>query len=382
MATTTFSVRRCSLLFSLLALTGCGGMQDDDRNQDDVGVAVLDLMQVPSDVRCLRITVTGSRTVTKLVDVMPGQNAQVSMNKLPLGVVTVAGDAFGGACSSVGNATIADWVSDAVLVIIGKGAEAKVTLTFRRNGRAQVSTDFVDDAPCPAGQECFFALLTPAQENPPQMNSASGMGVFVLDPGSGQLLYHLTHTITDATAQHIHGAPAGRNGPVLFPFPGGSDISGAVMMTPAQVTELQAGRTYANVHSPASPGGAIRGQILHLGESLYLARLSGAEEVPSNTSTGTGSIGFILDAAGASLKYDGVVSGLSSDLVAAHIHGAPVGVNGPVIYPLAFMGMALAGTQAVTPADVTKLDAGLYYANVHTMMFPGGEARGQIAKME
>jgi len=48
----------------------------------------------------IRITVIGSRTVKKMVDVMPGQNAQVSLNKLPLGVVTVAGDAFSGRCTA------------------------------------------------------------------------------------------------------------------------------------------------------------------------------------------------------------------------------------------------------------------------------------------
>jgi len=34
-------------------------------------------------------------------------------------------------------------------------------------------------------------------------------------------------------------------------------------------------------------------------------------------------------------------------------------MNGPVIYPLAFMGTSLAGTHAVTPVDVMRLDAGL-----------------------
>ena len=38
------------------------------------------------------------------------------------------------------------------------------------------------------------------------------------------------------------------------------------------------------------------------------------------------------------------------------------------------------GTQAVTAADITSLDAAGYYINAHTAANPGGEIRGQILK--
>lgn len=33
---------------------------------------------------------------------------------------------------------------------------------------------------------------------------------------------------------------------------------------------------------------------------------------------------------------------------------------------------------AITPAQVAQLKAGLYYVNIHSTTFPGGEVRGQI----
>jgi len=43
---------------------------------------------------------------------------------------------------------------------------------------------------------------------------------------------------------------------------------------------------YVNVHSSKNAKGEIRGQVLRPGETLFSVVLSGAEEVPSNDSTG------------------------------------------------------------------------------------------------
>jgi hypothetical protein len=102
-----------------------------------------------------------------------------------------------------------------------------------------------------------------------------------------------------------------------------------------------------------------------------------------------------------SLHYSLTVANLH-DTLQAHIHVAPPGVNGPVVaflYPSGpppvlipgrFSGNLMSGT--ITAEDLRgplagmSLDAllaairdGNAYVNAHTVQFPGGEIRGQIA---
>jgi hypothetical protein len=78
--------------------------------------------------------------------------------------------------------------------------------------------------------------------------------------------------------------------------------------------------------------------------------------------------------------YDGAFAGVATAVSAAHFHNAPAGMNGPVLYALTLMGTSLAGTQTLTPADVTAFNAGTVYTNVHSAANPGGELRGQLAR--
>jgi CHRD domain len=68
------------------------------------------------------------------------------------------------------------------------------------------------------------------------------------------------------TAVHIHG-PANRKQSAGVVVPLGdkspiSPISGSITLTDDQVKMLQSAKLYVNVHTAASPGGEIRGQIL------------------------------------------------------------------------------------------------------------------------
>lgn len=109
----------------------------------------------------------------------------------------------------------------------------------------------------------------------------------------------------------------------------------------------------------------------------WAVNLSGAQEVPPNTSSAKGS-GEI------SLAPDGVVSGsvtvTGMTSTAAHIHDGAPGKNGPVIVKLdkTDTGFAVPGGAKLSAEQVTNFKAGNTYINVHSEAFPPGEIRGQL----
>src|SRR5262249_13115596 len=63
---------------------------------------------------------------------------------------------------------------------------------------------------------------------------------------------------------------------------------------------------------------------------------------------------------------------------AAHIHLGAVGDPGPIIIPLLGGPTNWSGTTPLTAEQKAQLKAGQLYVNVHTLVNPGGEIRGQI----
>ena len=137
----------------------------------------------------------------------------------------------------------------------------------------------------------------------------------------------------------------------------------------------------------------------------FSATLSGAEEVPANASTATGTATFTI--AGSAITYSVNTTGLANP-VFAHIHLAATGVNGLVRLNLCGTGApvpactegdgvlatgtngTVVGTPAITFDDlVAAMRAGEAYVNVHTddggqpntgpCDLISGEIRGQIA---
>jgi len=250
-----------ALALSLSALA-CSGPGAD---QPQLGSAVLALTQAPAEVRCVRVTAVGSRSVVRAFDTTGGQSTQFEMSGLPLGLVTLTGEAFDSACAQVTAASVPGWVSDPVPVTITTGNKPTVMLSMHRNGRASVTVDFADETNCAMpGKFCFAAALVGANEVPPVMTDLAGNATFVLDTTTGVLNLHLVHNVLDATAEHVHGpAMPGMNAPVIIPItPPSTDASVSATLTPAQVSALYAGLLYINVHNAAHPGGIIRGQIL------------------------------------------------------------------------------------------------------------------------
>lgn len=110
----------------------------------------------------------------------------------------------------------------------------------------------------------FGAFLNGAQEVPPNGVPQKGVGAFEIDLVTLTMAYNLAWTGTTGTAAHIHDAPPGANGGVVFPLLGGPSawINTLGPVGDVEFNELQAGGYYANIHTAAFPGGAIRGQVL------------------------------------------------------------------------------------------------------------------------
>ncbi len=112
--------------------------------------------------------------------------------------------------------------------------------------------------------------------------------------------------------------------------------------------------------------------------NMMTVSMSGANEVPPNASTGTGTAKIDLD--GNVLKWTVTYSGTTGPVTAGHFHGpAMPGANAGVVVPFpAPMSSPIVGSATLTAAQVADLKAGLWYVNLHTAAHPGGELRGQV----
>lgn len=134
----------------------------------------------------------------------------------------------------------------------------------------------------------------------------------------------------------------------------------------------------------------------------YTATLTGGQEVPAITTSGTGTFNATLDESSNILTYTLTYSGLGSAASMAHIHGpAAVGVNAGALVDFttsATTGRTLTlGTSGsgsgtinlsvtaiftgITGDSLRKLlDSGNAYVNVHSATNGNGEIRGQITR--
>jgi hypothetical protein len=114
------------------------------------------------------------------------------------------------------------------------------------------------------------------------------------------------------------------------------------------------------------------------------AELSGANEVPSNSSSASGSAHLTLNQGQEEICFDIALSGLVG-VVAAHIHEGSAGTNGGVVVSFGSginSDNDISGCVNADKASIKEIrqnPAG-YYINVHTVAIPSGEVRGQLSK--
>ena len=112
----------------------------------------------------------------------------------------------------------------------------------------------------------------------------------------------------------------------------------------------------------------------------FKATINGTSETPPNASTATGTATLTFNTS--TKMFDIVVTFSGITATASHIHKGDMGVAGSVVFgftspitsPIKYTSVALDATQE---AD---LNANLYYVNIHSAAFPGGEIRGQLIK--
>ena len=113
--------------------------------------------------------------------------------------------------------------------------------------------------------------------------------------------------------------------------------------------------------------------------TLFLATLSGANEIPANPSTATGTGVLILNDAKTSATVTGTHTVPAATVVAGHIHRGASTINGPVIFPFAAPVSPIGPLiWAIPAADVVNLETGGLYFNIHSQSRPGGEIRGNF----
>lgn len=134
----------------------------------------------------------------------------------------------------------------------------------------------------------------------------------------------------------------------------------------------------------------------------FSAELNGTDEVPPNSSQGTGNGVFELSSDRTELAYS-ITLDTVPNVIGAHIHAGVVGENGEVL--LALVGNPLIDAPGITVGDdgilvegvatsadvqgsfvgdldglVQAMKDGSTYVNIHTIAFPSGEVRGQVQR--
>ncbi|MBI2770965.1 MAG: CHRD domain-containing protein [Burkholderiales bacterium] len=116
---------------------------------------------------------------------------------------------------------------------------------------------------------------------------------------------------------------------------------------------------------------------------IYEATLSGSQEVPPAATTASGQAEVQYNQNTGKITWKVTYTGLSAAATAGHIHGpAAVGANAGVVVPFGadVTAQPIQGETVLPIAQYADLAAGLYYVNIHSSKFPGGEIRGQLKR--
>ncbi len=181
-------------------------------------------------------------------------------------------------------------------------------------------------------------------------------------------------------------SPAGPVDAVTFTaadLPTNGLLSMSIERSPLPADEALPGP--AAVNSPTNFAGEV-GLVVPAGEFGLFAVLDAAQ-AGGGGRTGSGAGIFTVDTVAGTLSFQVAYEGLSDDEIPSHLHGPSLpGVPAAVVYPLPLGDLKLGSIDLVdlqagaypVADQIQDLLAGLWYANVHSIPFGGGEIRGQL----
>jgi hypothetical protein len=111
----------------------------------------------------------------------------------------------------------------------------------------------------------------------------------------------------------------------------------------------------------------------------FYATLSGANEVPPNASTGTGTATLTFNEN--TKVFNVVVTYTGVSATGAHIHLGDSGIAGGVAFGFPSVTSPINYTSPpLTAQQEADLFANRYYVNIHSAEYPDGEIRGQLMR--
>jgi hypothetical protein len=219
--------------------------------------------------------------------------------------------------------------------------------------------------------------LSGQQESPANDSESDGVFNALYDKTTKTLSYNATIEGFTPSAMHLHKADVGVSGPVVIPI---ATLSGTTeAFTSEQEADLLGGNLYFNAHSTAFPAGEIRGQVVTDDVIIFANVISGDNEVEPTGSNATGSFYGAFTRSTGELAYTIHFTGLTP--TAMHFHKAAAGENGDVVVPIsAPYTSGMTGSVMLTGEQESDLLAELWYINIHSADFPGGEIRAQLVR--
>lgn len=116
-----------------------------------------------------------------------------------------------------------------------------------------------------AAPQTFTANLSGSNEVGGGGAGLTGTATVSVDTSSGQVCAKVTSNVTGAAAMHIHKGASSANGPVVVPLDvkaiNGSSICATATTALAKAIAADPAGYYVNIHTPAKPAGALRGQL-------------------------------------------------------------------------------------------------------------------------
>jgi hypothetical protein len=150
---------------------------------------------------------------------------------------------------------------------------------------------------------------------------------------------------------------------------------GSAVIDDTQETDLLAGQWYINIHTALNASGEIRGQVTNVDAVVdFISLLDRNQETPAvdptTPATANGNASVQLDTLNNLLTWNISFEGLSGDAQAAHFHG-PAGPGTATgvqvnIGDASGLDSPMIGSAVLTDQQVTDLQNGQWYINIHT----------------